>query len=115
MNKVEKVNIPEKFQKIDRTFIEHLRNENGSTFMPFPRNTSFLGKEDDESVVLILRKHWQFLLPTILECFLLLLLPFILSAIIPDLSQNGLFTFALFLVFLLMRKILKGIREREQM
>ncbi|HPQ79734.1 MAG TPA: PH domain-containing protein [Candidatus Dojkabacteria bacterium] len=106
MNKVEDVNIPQKFQKIDRTFIEHLRNEKGSSFMPFPRNTSFLGKEDDESVVLILRKHWQFFLPTILECILLLLLPFILSAIIPDLSQNGLFTFALFLAFLLISSTL---------
>ena len=69
--------------------------------MPFPRNTSFLGKEDDESVVLILRKHWQFLLPTILECIFLLLLPFILSVIIPNLPNRGLFVFALFLVSLL--------------
>ena len=101
MNDVDKVSIPEKFQKIDRTFINHLRNEKGSVFMPFPRNTSFLGKEDDESVVLILRKHWQFLLPTILECIFLLLLPFILSVIIPNLPNRGLFVFALFLVSLL--------------
>lgn len=101
MNEVEKINIPEKFQKIDRTFLNHLRNEKGSVFMPFPRNTSFLGKEDDESVVLILRKHWQFLLPTILECIFLLLLPFILSVIIPNLPNRGLFVFALFLVSLL--------------
>lgn len=101
MNEVEKINIPEKFQKIDRTFINHLRNEKGSVFMPFPRNTSFLGKEDDESVVLILRKHWQFLLPTILECIFFLLLPFILSVIIPNLPNRGLFVFALFLVSLL--------------
>ncbi|MBP6922155.1 PH domain-containing protein [Candidatus Dojkabacteria bacterium] len=101
MNEVEKINIPEKFQKIDRTFLNHLRNEKGSVFMPFPRNTSFLGKEDDESVVLILRKHWQFLLPTILECIFLLLLPFILSLIIPNLPNRGLFVFSLFLVSLL--------------
>ena len=101
MNEVEKINIPEKFQKIDRTFLNHLRNEKGSVFMPFPRNTSFLGKEDDESVVLILRKHWQFLLPTILECIFLLLLPFILSVIIQNLPNRGLFVFALFLVSLL--------------
>ena len=101
MNEVEKINIPEKFQKIDRTFLNHLRNEKGSVFMPFPRNTSFLGKEDDESVVLILRKHWQFLLPTILECIFLLLLPFILSVIIPNLPNRGLFVFSLFLVSLL--------------
>ena len=101
MNDVDKVSIPEKFQKIDRTFINHLRNEKGSVFMPFPRNTSFLGKEDDESVVLILRKHWQFLLPTILECIFLLLLPFILSVIIPNLPNRGLFVFSLFLISLL--------------
>ena len=101
MNEVEKINIPEKFQKIDRTFLNHLRNEKGSVFMPFPRNTSFLGKEDDESVVLILRKHWQFLLPTILECIFLLLLPFILSVIIPNLPNRGPFVFSLFLVSLL--------------
>jgi membrane protein YdbS with pleckstrin-like domain len=101
MNDVDKVSIPEKFQKIDRTFLNHLRNEKGSVFMPFPRNTSFLGKEDDESVVLILRKHWQFLLPTILECIFLLLLPFILSVIIPNLPNRGLFVFSLFLVSLL--------------
>ncbi len=101
MNDVDKVSIPEKFQKIDRTFLNHLRNEKGSIFMPFPRNTSFLGKEDDESVVLILRKHWQFLLPTILECIFLLLLPFILSVIIPNLPNRGPFVFSLFLVSLL--------------
>lgn len=101
MNDVDKVSIPEKFQKIDRTFLNHLRNEKGSVFMPFPRNTSFLGKEDDESVVLILRKHWQFLLPTILECIFLLLLPFILSVIISNLPNRGLFVFSLFLVSLL--------------
>ena len=101
MNDVDKVSIPEKFQKIDRTFLNHLRNEKGSVFMPFPRNISFLGKEDDESVVLILRKHWQFLLPTILECIFLLLLPFILSVIIPNLPNRGLFVFSLFLVSLL--------------
>ncbi len=101
MKTVDRINIPTKFQKIDKTFMDHLRYEKGSVFMPFPRNTSFLGKEDDESVVLILRKHWQFLLPTILECIFLLLLPFILSVIIPNLPNRGLFVFALFLVSLL--------------
>lgn len=101
MKTVDRINIPTKFQKIDKTFMDHLRYEKGSVFMPFPRNTSFLGKEDDESVVLILRKHWQFLLPTILECIFLLLLPFILSVIIPNLPNRGLFVFSLFLVSLL--------------
>ena len=101
MKTVDRLNIPTKFQKIDKTFMDHLRYEKGSVFMPFPRNTSFLGKEDDESVVLILRKHWQFLLPTILECIFLLLLPFILSVIIPNLPNRGLFVFSLFLVSLL--------------
>jgi len=101
MKTVDRINIPTKFQSINKTFMEHLRYEKGGVFMPFPRNTSFLGKEDDENVVLVLRKHWQFLIPTLAGITLLLLLPFIIWAILPAGEQKGLFFIGLFLVSVL--------------
>lgn len=94
-------NIPSKFQGIEKTFMDHLKYEKGGVFMPFPRNTSFLGKEDDENVVLVLRRHWEFLLPTAVSIFLILLLPLIIAFIIPAESRNGFFIFSLFLISIL--------------
>jgi len=94
-------NIPSKFQRIDKTFMNHLKYEKGGVFMPFPRNTSFLGKENDENVVLVLRKHWQFLIPTVVSIFFILLVPLIIACVIPSESRNSFFIFSLFLIAIL--------------
>jgi len=69
--------------------------------MPFPRNTSFLGKENDENVVLVLRKHWQFLIPTVVSIFFILHVPLIIACVIPSESRNSFFIFSLFLIAIL--------------
>lgn len=96
MNEVEKINIPEKFQKIDRTFLNHLRNEKGSVFMPFPRNTSFLGKEDDENVILIVRSHWIRYVKYIASSILILTVPIVAALLIPSIRDNASLLVAIF-------------------
>ena len=94
--------IPRKFRKLDKTFLKHLKYRRGGVFEPFPRDTSFLGKEDSENIVLVLRRHWQFLIPTMVSVFLLLLLPLVITILIPAESRNGFFLFSLFLISILL-------------
>jgi hypothetical protein len=93
--------IPRKFRKLNKTFIDHLKCERGGAFVPFPRNTSFLGKEDSENIVLVLRRHWLSVIPTIVSVFFLLLLPLVVTSLIPTESRNYIFLFSLFLTCLL--------------
>ena len=81
-----------KFRKLDKTFINHLKYRRGGFFEPFPKNTSFLGKEDSENIVLVLRRHWLSLIPTIVSVFVLLLLPFIVTSLTPSESRNYAFS-----------------------
>ena len=94
--------IPRKFRKLDKTFINHLKHQRGGLFVPFPRNTSFLGKEDSENIVLVLRRHWLSLIPTIVGVFFLLLLPLIVTFLIPLESRNNTFLFSVFLISFLL-------------
>lgn len=90
--------IPKKFRKLKKSFLDNIQNHNNSFFMSFPKNLSFLGKEKEESVVLIVRTHWIFYIPHVLLGFLAFLLPFLFKLVVPDLQNNG----ALFLVFFVM-------------
>jgi membrane protein YdbS with pleckstrin-like domain len=94
--------IPRKFRKLDKTFLKHLKYRRGGVFEPFPRNTSFLGKEDSENIVLVLRRHWLSIVPTIVSVFLLLLLPLLVTFLISTESRNGLFLFSFFLISFLL-------------
>ena len=94
--------IPRKFRKLDKTFINHLKYRRGGFFEPFPKNTSFLGKEDSENIVLVLRRHWLSLIPTIVSVFVLLLLPFIVTSLTPSESRNYAFLFSVFLISILL-------------
>lgn len=89
MAKKEDVNqIPKKFRNIDRTFVTHLKESGSKFFMPFPKEVSFIGKEDSENIVLIIRTHWIKYLPSILSSFGLFILPFILGTFVPGLGEN---------------------------
>ncbi len=90
--------IPKKFRKLKKSFLDNIQNHNNSFFMSFPKNLSFLGKEKEENVVLIVRTHWIFYIPHVLLGFLAFLLPFLFKLVVPDLQNNG----ALFLVFFVM-------------
>ncbi len=99
---LDRKHIPKKFRKLNKTFVNHLKYRKGGVFVPFPRNTSFLGKEDSENIVLILRRHWQFLIPTIVSVFLLLILPLVVSLLIPTESSNDIFLFSFSLLCILL-------------
>lgn len=99
---IDRKHIPRKFRKLNKTFIDHLKYQEGGAFVPFPKNTSFLGKEESENIVLILRRHWISIVPTIASVFLLLLLPLIITFLIPTESRNSLFLFSLFLISFLL-------------
>lgn len=80
--------IPKKFRKLNRSFVDHIQNDNNSFFKAFPENLTFLGKEQDENVVLIIRTHWVLYLPYIFASIAILCLPLLLTLAIPQLSEN---------------------------
>ena len=90
--------IPKKFRKLKKSFLDNIQNHNNSFFMSFPKNLSFSGKEKEENVVLIVRTHWIFYVPYVVLGFLSFLLPLLFKLVVPDLQNNG----ALFLVFFVM-------------
>jgi len=50
--------VPRKFRNLGKSFTEHLQGESNYFFMPFPKNLSFVGKDKDEHVILVIRTHW---------------------------------------------------------
>ncbi len=50
--------VPRKFRNLGKSFTEHLQGESSYFFMPFPKNLSFVGKDKDENVILVIRTHW---------------------------------------------------------
>mgnify|MGYP000874296895 CR=1 FL=1 len=92
-------NIPKKFRSTDKSFINKLAVESnsfhGSSFLPFPKNVDFYGKDSDEDVVLIVRSHWIAYLPSILLALLVMVIPvifLILSANYPFIGSPVLYT-----------------------
>ena len=79
MNKEDR-NIPKKFQNVDKTFIDRVYSEQEksqfSGFSAFPKKISFYGRDKDEEIVFVVRKHWIAYLPDLLYILLVLLLPF---------------------------------------
>jgi len=90
--------IPKKFRKLNKSFLDHLQENNSSSFMSFPKGLTFLGKEKEESVILIVRTHWIMYLPHMLAAFFSLVLPFLFKMVIPELSGN----ISLFIVFFIL-------------
>lgn len=74
--------IPKKFQKSNKTFVERVFSEQEEKhtpgFLAFPKKVSFYGKDSDEDIVLIVRRHWIAYLPDIFIILLVLLVPLIL-------------------------------------
>lgn len=87
--------VPEKFARLERSFVQHLKARNTRDFISFPRNTTFLGKEEDESVVLVTRAHWTAVLPQIMAGAGVILLSLFLLALFPSLFKNVFFVLAL--------------------
>ncbi len=97
MAKREKPNqIPKKFRKLDKSFLEPLQKKNNGFFYSFPRELTFQGKEKDENVVLVVRSHWIVYTPFILVAFIVLLLPLFFGIMMSGLSDNMVLFLALF-------------------
>ena len=81
MQKVRK-RIPKKFEKINKTFISRLQEEEEKSFFTnlvvFPKKLSFYSKNPDEDIVLMVRKHWIAFVPNILFTILLIAFPLVL-------------------------------------
>lgn len=77
--------IPKKFAKVDKSFVKKLRleEEHGplTSFIVFPKEVDFYGKDNDEDIVLIVRTHWVAFVPHMIFVLLLLLIPLLLLAL----------------------------------
>jgi len=74
--------IPKKFQKSNKTFVDRVFSEQDVKhtpgFLAFPKKVSFYGKDSDEDIVLIVRRHWIAYIPDMFIILLVLLVPLIL-------------------------------------
>lgn len=89
--------IPKKFKDLKRSFIANATIKNDHSFMSFPMNSDFHGREDGENIVLIIRSHWIVYLPQAISAVLVFLAPWILLALIPGLKSS----IAMFLALLI--------------
>jgi len=94
--------IPKKFRKLNKSFLDHIQMGNNSSFMSFPRGLTFLGKEKEENVILIVRSHWIMYVPHLFLALLSLTLPFLFRLVIPELTEN----LSLFIVFFIFSGLL---------
>ena len=89
--------VPKKFRKLRKSFLDNLQQDNNDSFMSFPKNLTFYGKEKDENVVLIVRSHWIIYVPCIGIALSILLIPILIQIVISGLAQSTPFFLALFL------------------
>jgi len=81
--KEDKNKIPVKFRKIKKSFMETISLNNDHSFMSFPKELNFHGKEKGEQVVLIVRSHWIVTVPYFFLAVLVFILPFVLASLMP--------------------------------
>jgi len=86
--KEDKNKIPVKFRNIKKSFMDTISLNNDHSFMSFPRELNFHGKEQGEQVVLIIRSHWIVTIPYLLLAILIFILPFLLVSLIPTFFSN---------------------------
>ncbi len=81
--KEDKNKIPVKFRNIKRSFMDTISINNNYSFMSFPKELNFHGKEKGEQVVLILRSHWIVTVPYLFLAVIVFVLPFVLASLMP--------------------------------
>ena len=99
---IDREELPEKFRKLDQSFLKHLEGEDTSSFISFPTNTTFLGKENDENVILVIRSHWMRYFKYIASAVLVLILPTVVALFIPTLNTNAMLLISIFLTSILL-------------
>jgi len=86
--KEDKNKIPVKFRNIKKSFMDTISLNNDHSFMSFPRELNFHGKEKGEQVVLIIRSHWIVTVPYLFLAVLVFILPFLLTSLMPTFFSN---------------------------
>ena len=90
--------IPKKFKKANKSFVNRILAEQQrssiSGFNVFPKKVNFYGKDPEEDVVLIARRHWIALVPSVLLSLLVISIPFIYLLLT---TQMNAFSFILYL------------------
>lgn len=86
--KEDKNKIPVKFRNIKKSFMDTISLNNDHSFMSFPKELNFHGKEKGEQVVLIIRSHWIVTVPYFFLTILVFILPFILVSLLPTFFTN---------------------------
>ncbi len=80
--------IPKKFRKLGKSFLEHLPEKDSSSLSVFPKGLTFYGKEKDESVVLVVRSHWIIYVPFVLVSLIIMVLPLFLGLLSSEFFTN---------------------------
>ena len=86
--KEDKNKIPVKFRNIKRSFMDTISLNNDHSFMSFPKELNFHGKEKGEQVVLIIRSHWIVYIPYLFLAIIIFILPFVLTSLMPAFFSN---------------------------
>lgn len=82
--------IPQKFQKVTKSFIDRISADVGKSgvrsFCAFPQGVSFSGKNDDETVVLMVRRDIATMIPQAILVLVFLMSPLFFAAILKSLD-----------------------------
>ena len=81
--KEDKNKIPVKFRNVKKSIMKTIALNNDHSFMSFPKELNFHGKEKGEQVVLIIRSHWIVTVPYLFLAILIFVLPFVLASLMP--------------------------------
>ena len=87
---IEKKDIPKKFRKTEKSFINRLSNESSDRgiIRVFPKDISFHGQDKGEDIVLVVRAHWITWIPGILLSFGIFFIPFLILLVFPEMGVS---------------------------
>jgi hypothetical protein len=83
--------VPKKFAKAKKSFVARLaddvNNRSTAAFCAFPPGVSFMGQDEGEHVVLLVRQHLAVLIPKFILIFLTLLSPLLFFKTVVEMSS----------------------------
>ncbi|MCA9374850.1 hypothetical protein KC622_00805 [Candidatus Dojkabacteria bacterium] len=82
--------IPKKFQKVTKSFMDRISSDAGKSgiraFCAFPQGVHFSGRNDDETIVLMVRRDIATLIPQAILVFVFLASPLVFTAVLRSLD-----------------------------